>query len=52
MMSGEGNKDLGNFLDKSKGMKHSLKKKSGRKKKHRHSFKEGKCDFLRENQMT
>lgn len=52
MMSGEGNKDFGNFLDKSKGMEHSLKKKSGRQKKQRHSSEEGKRHFLRENQMT
>lgn len=46
-MSGEGNKVSGNLLDRSKGMKHSLKKKSCRNKKHRCSSEEGE-DFLRE----
>lgn len=46
-MSGEGNKGSGNFLDGRKGMKHSLKKKSWRNKKHRCSSEEGEDDFLR-----
>lgn len=47
-MSEEGKKDFGNFLGRSKRMKHLLKKKSWRNKKHRRSSEEGKYVFLRE----